>query len=103
MLFHQQGSHHTVPPGRIALGVVFQAFHARLPSRRPSGTMRVPSPAGPSKLTLMGVDPGRVDYNSFISFSDPGGNGWLIQEVKQRAPGPSSHSPPAINRLPRRL
>jgi catechol 2,3-dioxygenase-like lactoylglutathione lyase family enzyme len=34
-----------------------------------------------------GLDPGRVDYNSFISFSDPDGNGWLIQEVKQRAPG----------------
>jgi len=34
-----------------------------------------------------GLDPGRVDYNSFISFSDPDGNGWLIQEVKKRAPG----------------
>ena len=34
-----------------------------------------------------GLDPGRADYNSFISFSDPDGNGWLIQEVKQRAPG----------------
>jgi hypothetical protein len=87
MLFHRLGSHHTVPPGRIALGAVFQAFHARLPSRRPSGTMRVLSQAGPGKLTLTGVDPGRADYNSFISFSDPNGNGWLILEVKQRAPG----------------
>jgi catechol 2,3-dioxygenase-like lactoylglutathione lyase family enzyme len=34
-----------------------------------------------------GLDPGRADYNSFISFSDPDGNGWLIQEIKQRAPG----------------
>jgi catechol 2,3-dioxygenase-like lactoylglutathione lyase family enzyme len=34
-----------------------------------------------------GLDPGRADYNSFISFSDPDGNGWLIQEVKKRAPG----------------
>jgi catechol 2,3-dioxygenase-like lactoylglutathione lyase family enzyme len=34
-----------------------------------------------------GLDPGRADYNSFVSFSDPDGNGWLIQEVKQRAPG----------------
>jgi catechol 2,3-dioxygenase-like lactoylglutathione lyase family enzyme len=33
------------------------------------------------------LDPGRADYNSFLSFSDPDGNGWLIQEVKQRAPG----------------
>jgi catechol 2,3-dioxygenase-like lactoylglutathione lyase family enzyme len=34
-----------------------------------------------------GLDPKRADYNSFLSFSDPDGNGWLIQEVKQRAPG----------------
>ena len=34
-----------------------------------------------------GVDPGRADYNSFVSFSDPDGNGWLIQEINKRAPG----------------
>jgi catechol 2,3-dioxygenase-like lactoylglutathione lyase family enzyme len=34
-----------------------------------------------------GLDPGRASYNSFVSFSDPDGNGWLIQEIKQRAPG----------------
>jgi hypothetical protein len=34
-----------------------------------------------------GVDAARTDYNSFVSFSDPDGNGWLIQEVKKRAPG----------------
>ena len=34
-----------------------------------------------------GLDPGRADYNSFVSFSDPDGSGWLIQEVKKRAPG----------------
>jgi len=27
------------------------------------------------------------DLPSFLSFSDPDGNGWLVQEVKQRAPG----------------
>jgi catechol 2,3-dioxygenase-like lactoylglutathione lyase family enzyme len=30
-----------------------------------------------------GHDPQRRDYNSFISFSDPDGNGWLVQEVKR--------------------
>jgi catechol 2,3-dioxygenase-like lactoylglutathione lyase family enzyme len=34
-----------------------------------------------------GLDRGRADYNSYVSFSDPDGNGWLIQEVNQRAPG----------------
>jgi predicted enzyme related to lactoylglutathione lyase len=30
-----------------------------------------------------GLDPGRRDYGSFASFSDPDGNGWLVQEVKR--------------------
>jgi catechol 2,3-dioxygenase-like lactoylglutathione lyase family enzyme len=28
-----------------------------------------------------GPDPERRDYGSFISFTDPDGNGWLVQEV----------------------
>jgi hypothetical protein len=32
-----------------------------------------------------GHDPQRAEYNSFISFSDPDGNLWLVQEVKARA------------------
>jgi catechol 2,3-dioxygenase-like lactoylglutathione lyase family enzyme len=31
-----------------------------------------------------GPDPGRVDYGTFLSFSDPDGNGWLVQEVPSR-------------------
>ena len=34
-----------------------------------------------------GADPKRRDYASFASFSDPDGNGWVLQEVKTRAPG----------------
>lgn len=34
-----------------------------------------------------GPDPARRDYASFARFGDPDGNGWVIQEVKQRAPG----------------
>jgi len=30
-----------------------------------------------------GPDPLRSNYNSFVSFSDPEGNGWLVQEVRQ--------------------
>ena len=36
---------------------------------------------------VAGPDPERRDYGSFVSFSDPDGNGWLVQEVRQRAPG----------------
>ncbi len=32
-----------------------------------------------------GPDPERRDYTSFLSFSDPDGNGWMVQEVKGAA------------------
>lgn len=31
-----------------------------------------------------GLDPGRADFGSYLSFSDPDGNGWLVQEVRSR-------------------
>jgi catechol 2,3-dioxygenase-like lactoylglutathione lyase family enzyme len=34
-----------------------------------------------------GPDPERGSYGSFLSFSDPDGNGWLLQEVTTRLPG----------------
>ncbi len=30
-----------------------------------------------------GPDPERRSYNSFVSFADPDGNGWLVQEVRR--------------------
>jgi catechol 2,3-dioxygenase-like lactoylglutathione lyase family enzyme len=30
-----------------------------------------------------GPDPGRSSYNTFLAFSDPDGNGWLVQEVRR--------------------
>jgi catechol 2,3-dioxygenase-like lactoylglutathione lyase family enzyme len=36
---------------------------------------------------LAGPDPERRSYESFASFSDPDGNGWLLQEIKTRLPG----------------
>jgi predicted enzyme related to lactoylglutathione lyase len=34
-----------------------------------------------------GPDPERSDYNSFLAFSDPDGNGWMVQEVGYNRPG----------------
>ena len=34
-----------------------------------------------------GPDPQRRSYQSYASFSDPDGNGWLLQEIKTRLPG----------------
>ena len=36
---------------------------------------------------LGGPDPERRSYRSHASFSDPDGNGWLLQEVTERLPG----------------
>ncbi|HEY7949037.1 MAG TPA: VOC family protein [Acidimicrobiales bacterium] len=34
-----------------------------------------------SGVQMPGPDPQRSDYGSFLSFSDPDGNSWLVQEV----------------------
>jgi catechol 2,3-dioxygenase-like lactoylglutathione lyase family enzyme len=34
-----------------------------------------------------GPDPQRRSYASYASFSDPDGNRWLLQEIKERLPG----------------
>lgn len=34
-----------------------------------------------------GPDPERSSYGSFASFDDPDGNGWVLQEITERAPG----------------
>ncbi|MGA5600232.1 VOC family protein [Streptomyces griseoincarnatus] len=36
---------------------------------------------------LPGLHPDRMSYGSFATFSDPDGNGWVLQEVQQRLPG----------------
>ncbi|WP_328993205.1 VOC family protein [Kribbella sp. NBC_01245] len=36
---------------------------------------------------VAGPHPARADYASFLSFNDPDANGWIVQEVVNRAPG----------------
>ena len=36
---------------------------------------------------VSGPAPNRQSYGSFVSFSDPDGNGWLVQEITTRLPG----------------
>ncbi len=38
-----------------------------------------------------GPDPQGRSYGSYASFSDPDGNGWLLQEIKVRLPGMTRH------------
>ncbi len=42
---------------------------------------------------VAGPAPEHADYGSFASFSDPDGNGWLLQEIKVRLPGRVSGVP----------
>ena len=58
---------------------VSEVFHAETPGAQfqPDGTSgRVSGPA-----------PDHATYRSFATFSDPDGNGWLLQEVTTRLPG----------------
>jgi catechol 2,3-dioxygenase-like lactoylglutathione lyase family enzyme len=45
-----------------------------------------PTPPG-SACSISGQTPGlhpeRADYGTYLSFSDPDGNGWLVQEVRR--------------------
>jgi hypothetical protein len=36
---------------------------------------------------VAGPAPDHQSYGSFASFSDPDGNGWLLQEITARLPG----------------
>jgi catechol 2,3-dioxygenase-like lactoylglutathione lyase family enzyme len=40
-----------------------------------------------SDARLSGPAPDRRSYGSFVSFRDPDGNGWLVQEITTRLPG----------------
>lgn len=43
--------------------------------------------AGPGQPAVSGRDPEGRSYFSYATFSDPDGNGWLLQEVTARFPG----------------
>jgi catechol 2,3-dioxygenase-like lactoylglutathione lyase family enzyme len=58
---------------------ISEVFHAGTPGAQfqpGGGNGRVSGPA-----------PGHASYRSFARFSDPDGNGWLLQEITARLPG----------------
>ncbi|HEX2673983.1 MAG TPA: VOC family protein [Polyangiaceae bacterium] len=63
--------------GLVAHGVdVSEVFHFQ-------GGLHVVGTQG----RVAGADPEGNSYRSWASFSDPDGNGWLLQEIKTRLPG----------------
>jgi catechol 2,3-dioxygenase-like lactoylglutathione lyase family enzyme len=64
----------------VALGVeVSEVFHPGTPGAQ----FQVDGAGG----RLSGPAPEHASYNSFATFRDPDGNGWLFQEVTTRLPG----------------
>jgi catechol 2,3-dioxygenase-like lactoylglutathione lyase family enzyme len=64
----------------VAQGIeASEVFHEGTPGAR----FNVPGTNG----RVNGPAPDRGSYGSFVSFSDPDGNGWLFQEVTTRLPG----------------
>lgn len=64
----------------VARGVhVSDVFHAGTPGAQfqPEGT----------RGRVNGRSPNQDTYSSFATFSDPDGNGWLLQEITTRLPG----------------
>ena len=65
----------------VALGVeVSDVFHAGTPGAQFQSD-------GTREVRVSGPAPDHGTYSSFASFSDPDGNGWLVQEVTARLPG----------------
>src|SRR5205085_11572405 len=58
---------------------VTEVFHAETPGAQ----FQRDDPSGRAS----GPAPDHASYNSFATFSDPDGNGWLLQEVTMRLPG----------------
>jgi catechol 2,3-dioxygenase-like lactoylglutathione lyase family enzyme len=58
---------------------VSNVFHAGTPGAQfqPNG----------ARGRVNGPSPGHATYGSFATFSDPDGNGWLLQEITTRLPG----------------
>jgi catechol 2,3-dioxygenase-like lactoylglutathione lyase family enzyme len=64
----------------LASGVkVSEVFHPEVPGAQ--------FELGDANGRASGLAPDRGSYGSFATFSDPDGNGWLLQEITTRLPG----------------
>jgi catechol 2,3-dioxygenase-like lactoylglutathione lyase family enzyme len=77
-------------PGSLRGGLIvsdIEAAHNELVARgiNPSEVFHG-SPFSPVGR-ISGPDPERQSYRSYVSFEDPDGNAWIVQEVTRRVPG----------------
>jgi catechol 2,3-dioxygenase-like lactoylglutathione lyase family enzyme len=77
-------------PGSAAGGLIvsdIEAAHDELIRRGIDASEMWHGAPFPLEARLPGPDPKRTSYGSFLSFNDPDGNTWLVQEVTTRRPG----------------
>jgi catechol 2,3-dioxygenase-like lactoylglutathione lyase family enzyme len=80
----------TAAPGTAGGGLIVSdivAAHAELVGRGVEASDIWHGPPFPVEARQPGPDPDRASYGSFCAFTDPDGNGWLVQEVTTRRPG----------------
>jgi catechol 2,3-dioxygenase-like lactoylglutathione lyase family enzyme len=77
-------------PGSFAGGLIvsdIEAAHKELVARGiKASEVFHGSPFSPAGR-ISGPDPERQSYRSYVSFEDPDGNAWIVQEVTRRLPG----------------
>jgi catechol 2,3-dioxygenase-like lactoylglutathione lyase family enzyme len=79
-----------VAPGSVQGGLVVSDIEAArddLVGRGIDASEVWHGPPFPPDARLSGPDPERTSYGSFLSFNDPDGNSWIVQEVTTRLPG----------------
>ena len=86
----------TTPPGSLQSLVLvvddIEAAHAELADKDIEVTDIFHDAAGlfyhtTKRITDPGPHPEHKSYSSFLAFTDPDGNGWIVQEVRERLPG----------------
>jgi len=77
-------------PGSAEAGLIvsdIEAARAELVSRGVDASAIWHGPPFPVEARQPGLDPEHTSYGSFLTFADPDGNTWLVQEVTTRLPG----------------
>ena len=80
----------TATPGSAEGGLIvsdIEAAYDELVSRGIDASDIWHGPPFPVKARQPGPDPERTSYGSFLYFTDPDSNTWLVQEVTTRLPG----------------
>jgi catechol 2,3-dioxygenase-like lactoylglutathione lyase family enzyme len=75
------------PPGSPQGGLIVSDIEAAYKELVARGVSASEVFHGSPFSRISGPDPERQSYSSFVSFEDPDGNVWIVQEVTRRLPG----------------